>query len=151
MKVLIVDDSRDKMKNLKEVIATRYPLAKISLARSFQGALSHFDFETPDLIILDMTLPTSETDDGRPEGRIRIYGGRELLGEIDFLGLDTKVIIVTQFEEFQEGDRKVHFESLLHELTREFPNFVIGGVFYSSIGNSWEENVLGLITSVFES
>jgi hypothetical protein len=92
----------------------------------------------PDVVLLDMSLPTSEKEDGRIGGRGRIYGGRELMAEMEFMEITPKVIVVSQFETFREDGVSVDLTVLLKELEQEFPHLYVGGVFYSTVDNTWE-------------
>lgn len=145
MKVLIVDDSNAKISAISEILRGVDCGIEIESRRSFQAGLKALETLSFDLIILDMTIPTTEKVDGRPEGRTRFFGGRELLGEMDLLGCDTKVIIVTQFGEFDDGSEKLKYEDLIRMLDQDFGDIIIGSVFYSSISDGWMKEIERLI------
>ena len=141
MKILIIDDSDYKIDSLQSVLRECDMLVDYEVARSFQGGIKKIQSFSPDLILLDMTLPTSERANGELEGRIRLFGGREILSEIDFLELHTKAIIVTQFDRFGEGKNSIDLDTLIQNLITLFKDTVLGGVYYSSIDSTWREKL----------
>ncbi|MFC7339605.1 response regulator [Haloferula chungangensis] len=137
MKVLIIDDSNAKITALREVVFKSLNGSKVVVRRSFQKALQEIERESYDIVLLDMTIPTTERSDGRFEGRTRYFGGRELLGEMDLLDYDAKVVIVTQFDRFDDGVETIEFRDLMNKLEQEFQGLLIGTVFYTSISDRW--------------
>lgn len=136
MKVYIIDDSDYKIEAIERIVHKRFPTATISVAKSFQSGLKLLETASPELIILDMTLPTSERGDGKFEGRNRIFGGRELMDEIEFLEIEPYIILVTQFEEFTSEGQTLDAKKLFEQLSHSYGNNFLGGVFYS-IDSSW--------------
>jgi len=51
--------------------------------------------EVPDLVLLDMSMPTFDMTDKDKGGRHRGFGGRDILEDIARRGASTKVVIVT--------------------------------------------------------
>jgi chemotaxis response regulator CheB len=145
MKVLIVDDSVYKVKDLTKFFNASDPTAEIRVAKSFHSALNAIAGDCFDLVLLDMTLPTSEQSDGEIEGRDRIFGGRELLAEMEFEEVTTKAIIITQFDNFGDGQRSITLDRLMKQLRDRHGNTVIGGVYYSNLDTSWTTNLAQLL------
>lgn len=145
MKIAIIDDSKYKIDGLSALIRSNWPSVELVVARSFQSGMSLLEKERPDLVLMDMTLPTSERPSGRLEGRMRMFGGRELMEEIDFLGLPAQVIIVTQFEEFPDGTSTINVDKLFSNIRSAYPHLFAGGVFYSSIDTRWMTEIKNAI------
>src|SRR5438045_3994271 len=120
MKILIVDDSEYKIESLQSLLTETLIAPEVKVAKSFQGGIKAMEEFQPELVLLDMTLPTSERADGHLEGRTRLFGGRELLAEMEFSGLTPKVIIVTQFDHFGEPPNSITLEALLNQLKTHF-------------------------------
>jgi hypothetical protein len=95
-----------------------------------------------------MTLPTFENRYGEIEGRMRLYGGRELLAEMEFLNLSAKVIIVTQFDRFGEPPNTIELPSLLKQLSQAYPELIIGGVYYSNVNSRWRQELRDMLMKV---
>lgn len=145
MKVLIIDDSDYKIQALQALLKQTGVASEMFLARSFQSGLRAIKETSPDLLLLDMTLPTSERSDGRLEGRTRIYGGREILAEMELDNLRPKVVVVTQFDHFGEPPHSTDLSVLLRQLEELYPNHFLGGVYFSNIDSSWQPKLLGIL------
>jgi hypothetical protein len=145
VKTLIIEDSEYKIQSLQSLIKEMDIASELQIAKSFQSGKRALQDFKPELLLLDMTLPTSERQDGQLEGRTRIYGGREILSEMEFLGLTAKVVIVTQFDHFGEPPNSIDLKTLLGQLKTRFPNLFCGGVYYSNVDSSWQGNLRGLL------
>lgn len=148
MNALIIDDSEDKVNALRGILADWNPAMAIHVARSFQGAISallKFEYR---IVLLDMTLPTYEHPDGRADGRQRLYGGRELLAEMEFENVATKVVICTQFDSFPGPNGAVSLGSLLGELLATYPKLLVGGVYYSHVDSCWRREIAALLKKI---
>lgn len=145
MKIAIIDDSNYKIESFKNLIFSRWNNISVCEARSFQGGLRLLETECPDLVLMDMSLPTSEESGGRFGGRDRMFGGRDLMAEIEFLELNCRVIVVTQFEEFPEMSKVIDLQTLLRRLQRDFSKIYAGGVFYGATDAKWSDELSRLI------
>jgi CheY-like chemotaxis protein len=145
MKILIVEDSDYKIQSLQTFLKRLELDSQLMIARSFQGGKRALKEFRPDLLLLDMTLPTSERQDGQLEGRTRNFGGRELLAEMEFLGYQCKVIVITQFDHFGEPPNTITLKELLDQLEAQFPHSYIGGVYYSNVDSTWQSQLKGLL------
>lgn len=145
MKIAIIDDSKYKVEGLRTFVESHWPSIKVCDARSFQTGMKLLEEERPDIILMDMTLPTSEGPGGRLDGRTRMFGGRQLMSEIEFLELECRVIIVTQFEEFPDASGTIDLQTLLLGVARQFPRYFAGGVFYGSVDTVWASELRVII------
>lgn len=146
MKVLIIEDTDYKVDALSTAVTVALPKARIECARAFHTGIEKIREFKPHIVLLDMTLPTFESKTGELDGRTRLYGGREILAEIDFTGLKPKVIIVTQFDRFGEPPNSIEFPALLKQLSKAFPDLISGGVYYSNVTNRWRRDLNSLLT-----
>ncbi|MHB1078345.1 MAG: response regulator [Prosthecobacter sp.] len=141
MKMLIIDDADYKIDAMRDVVSNVLPKADIQVARSFQTGLHAIEASKPDLILLDMTLPTSERSDKKLDGRMRFYGGRELMAEMELIEVESKVIIVTQFDNFPSHPNSTTLSELLDTLKRRFPKIYLGGVHYDTNSGAWRSEL----------
>jgi hypothetical protein len=145
MKVLIIEDSEYKIQSLQGFLKDLGLDKALVVAKSFQtGKRSLMEYR-PDLVFLDMTIMTSENEFGQLEGRNRMYGGKELLAEMQYLGLTPKVIIVTQYDHFGEPPNVIDVSTVFQQLKTKFPDIFQGGVFYSNVDLSWQSNLRKLL------
>jgi DNA-binding NarL/FixJ family response regulator len=146
MKVLIIEDTDYKVEGLSNVVAEALPNAKVTCARAFHTGIEKLREFKPNIVLLDMTLPTFETETGELDGRTRLYGGREVLAEMEFAGVKPKVIIVTQFDRFGEPPNVIEFPALLKQLSKSFPDLISGGVYFSNVTTRWRRDLHSLLT-----
>lgn len=148
MKILIVEDDPHKSRELMLFVSNVLTVSNIVERQSFQSGLKQAINDSPDLILLDMTMPTfdvSLTDKG---GRTRTYAGRDILVELRRRHLTSKVIIVTQFESFGEGHEKKTLNELKAELRSDFPTNYIATVYYHPAATNWKRELEELIVNL---
>lgn len=148
MNVLIIDDSDDKISALTKEVVEWSPASVVSIAKSFQSGIKQLRSLKPDIVLLDMTLPTSEFPDGRASGRKRFLGGKELLAEMEFEELESKVIICTQFDTFPGPSGSISLNSLVTQLSQDHPGLVTGGLFFSHVDTSWRNKLRQLLGEI---
>lgn len=112
---------------------------------SFQSALKAIETSPPDLIILDMTLPTFDRKPNSREGRMRPIGGYDLMCKMKYKDISAYVVVVTQLETFGEGDEEISFPEITARCDRDFPNFFLGSVYFDQGGINWQSNLALLI------
>lgn len=149
MKILIIDDTDYKIESLVSLLNSCGFTSNLRVAKSFQTSIPALKEFKPDIVLLDMSLPTSEREDGALEGRPRIYGGKDVLAEMVFEEMTAKVIIVTQFDHFGEPPNSTPLDVLLKELQRDFPHLYVGGVFYSDVDYLWRDQLRALLKKCF--
>jgi DNA-binding NarL/FixJ family response regulator len=147
MKALIIEDSDYKVEGLSDLISELDMFSEFRIAKSFQSGVRELDLFRPDTVLLDMTLPTSEKTGGQTDGRNRLYGGREILAEMEFLDVRANVIIVTQFDHFGEPPDVIDLNTLINRLMIRFP-FVVGGVYYSNLNSLWRDELRSLLLEI---
>ena len=145
MNILIIDDSDYKVDQITELVREVMPEAHLTVARAFQTGLKKALSGRPDLILLDISLPTFEVTSGEPGGRTRPFGGREILENLSEAQFSPKVIVVTQFDRFGEGRNCVLRDDLMNELRTEFAGMFIEGIYYSGGHSGWKETLRRLL------
>jgi CheY-like chemotaxis protein len=139
MKVLIIEDDENKRGQLIEFLKEATQSSTIVEARSLQSALKRIIDDTFDLIFLDMTLPTFDIGVDEDGGRPRVYGGREILRQMDRRGIVTPVIMVTQFDRFGKGAESLTLQQLDRELRKAHSKNYRGSVYYNVALEDWKD------------
>lgn len=137
MKILIVEDDEDKRAKVVSLVRQNFVELEIIEARSFQSGLRAVEEDTPDIMILDMTMRNfdkSPTEDG---GRPHHFAGREILRQMKREAISIPTVIITQFEEFGDDENKVTLSQLTSELEHRFPNYR-GTVEYRHHIDAWQ-------------
>ena len=150
MKALIIDDIEYKIQSLRSVLEKFECIKDIKIAKSFQTGVHAILEYQPDLVLLDMSLPTSERSGGEPEGRNRMYGGREILSEMKSEDIAAKVIIVTQFDNFGHAPNIISLDNLLNQLKRDYPRLFAGGIYYDFADVAWKAKLTTLIKKLIK-
>jgi CheY-like chemotaxis protein len=143
--MLIIEDDEIKREQLISFIKESFPEIQIIAVKSTQSALMKITSNKYDLIILDMTLPTFDYGGDEDGGRIRAYGGRDILRQMNRHRITTPVIMVTQFDRFGKGDESLTLEELDFELQTEHQINYKGSVYYNAAYDDWKSNLHKLI------
>lgn len=141
MRILIADDETPKLNRLDEFVRTVYPLADIDFARSVKSAIASMTALLPDLVLLDMSLPTFDVAPGEPGGRPQGFGGIEVLRYMDFYELAAPVIVVTQYEAFTEKGKNVDLRSLSDRMRSDHGSSFRDCVYFGRIHDEWQKDL----------
>jgi CheY-like chemotaxis protein len=146
MKVLIIEDDDLKYshisKNCKEIL----PSAKFKWEKSFQTGLNELLDSEYDLILLDMSMHIYEKSSEESGGSFETYAGRMILSEIDINEIETKVIVITGYDIYNDGKT---LETLKQELREEFGSFYLGTVYFIGKDEGWKAELNELIKKNF--
>lgn len=145
MRVLVVEDDENKRVQIKQFLRDTFPAADLELRRSVQSGLTRILAGSLDLVLLDMTLPNYDTGPDEPGDTPQIFGGREILQQMDRFDLSVPVIVVTQFETFGKPPKEL--PRLDAELQSEYPSFYCGSVYYHASLHEWKGQLKALIDS----
>ena len=130
MKVLVIEDNPNKLKQIKNFLKEYYNQPQIEEARSFNGGKAKLYEETWDLILLDMSLPTYDITHTEYGGDKKPVAGKNLMKRMLNRKIFTPVVIITQFETFD--DDRISLDSLNQEFNEKFSNIWKGSIFYGN-------------------
>lgn len=145
MKILIIEDDLNKGRQLTGFLKQVVPGSIIRQARSYQSGLENIFEDAPDLVLLDMTLPTFDVSPTEAGWRTRPLGGMEVLSELHRMEVKCATIVVTQFESFGEGDDIVTLDELERRLGAEYSQLYLGVVAYQPSESGWREGLERLV------
>lgn len=148
MNIYIIEDNSLKATSINDFFNQEFPqIVDISVFNSFQSGLRAIEKNNPDLIILDMTLPTFDRKPNAREGRMRPLGGYDLMYKMVHKSITSNVIVVTQLETFGEGDEEVSFLEITERCQKDFENFFLGSVYFDQGGINWQTALKSLVDS----
>ena len=104
--------------------------------------------QTPDLVLLDMNLPTYDITSEESGGRLQAFAGREILRQLARRNIFVPVVVVTQFDYLGEGRNRIALGELDQELSARFPSSYAGYVYYQATQDDWMSKLAGLIGGV---
>jgi DNA-binding NarL/FixJ family response regulator len=143
MKILIIEDDELKYQHLKKYTETILPQETIyDWKKSYHSGLDQVMTESYNLILLDMSMHIYEKTAQESGGSFETYAGRMILSEIDMYEVETKVIVITGYDVYNDGKT---LETLKTELRQEFGDFYIDTIYFIGSDDRWKTNLLNLI------
>jgi CheY-like chemotaxis protein len=148
MLTYLIEDSTPKAERILEFLHIEYPHLDVRVYGSYHSGLVAIVERIPTVVLLDMTLPNFDRSVDSREGRLRPLGGYELMRKLKLRGLKLNVVIVSQLEEFGDGQERVTFEEIMRKCTDEFPGLLVGGVYFGQGAKStWQLELSALLDS----
>lgn len=150
MRILVVEDDHHKLRQLRAFLTEIVGGLSLIEAGSVASGKDFIRQGAFDLVVLDMSLPSYDIDMDRqePGGTPQPFGGRELLGYLDFQGSDTPVVVVTQFERFNPGPEEVGLKSLGQQLAQQYQINFRDIVYFNTASDSWKTSLRRAIEGI---
>jgi CheY-like chemotaxis protein len=145
MKILIIEDDPNKSKQIVEFISKTFSDFDFELKKSYQSGLKEILLTQYDLLLLDMQLPNFDIKPGEDGYKFRKLAGFDILRELKRKNIRLKVIVVTQFETFGEGESLIELKDLKGKLSEQFSALYIDTVFYSADKSIWQKELKNII------
>jgi len=136
--VLLVEDDAPKRKHIERFLLSLEAKLNIREAQSVNSALRALDESVPELLLLDMSLPTFDLGDRESGGQPQVFGGIEIMRYMSMVELICPTIVITGYEAFLREEGPVDLSQLRTELEREFPHFLRGVLHYNSTYAEWK-------------
>lgn len=148
-KILIVEDETPKRNKIKNYLSGFSIKIDVSEASSVNAALDALEGDLPDLMLLDMSLPTFEVGGQEGGGRPQVLGGVEILRHMMLEGISCPTVVISGYEAFPgKGSKPVELAEIREELKQKFPHFLQGVLHYNSTYDEWKTE-LAKILAVF--
>jgi len=148
MRILVVDDDENKLRHMLALLKDSFQDYEVEDRRSYQSGMKALLTNPPDLLVLDMTMPTFDIGGREKGGRERRYAGQEILEEMDRKEIAVPVIIVTQFEQFGQGDDRVTLQELRVQLAASYPGHYVAIIYYQAANSKWMYELTAAIAKV---
>lgn len=145
MKVYVIEDNQLKADLICAYLQEQLIDASVRLYGSFQSGLKAIEAECPDIVLLDMNLPTFDRGPNVREGRNRPLGGYELMRKLRLRDISPRVVVITQLEFFGDGEDEMSFAELTALCTKEFPSMFAGSVYFSPSDNEWQDELNNIL------
>jgi len=137
--ILLVEDEAPKQAHIQDFLKEMAPGIAITIAKSVNSALDALDSAIPDLLVLDMSLPTFDVGEREGGGRPQGFGGIEVLRNMALEEINCPTIVITGYEAFlREAGKTVDLSQIRAELVKEFPQLIKGVLHYNSTYNEWK-------------
>lgn len=138
VRILLVEDEAPKRAHIEKFLKRFGANVCVTVARSVNAALDRLDVEVPDLLLVDMSLPTFDVGGNEGGGRPQGLGGLEVLRYMAMAEIVCPAIVVTGYEAFpRESGKPVELAQIRIELMQEFPQMLRGVLHYNSTFEEW--------------
>ncbi|MES2672063.1 MAG: response regulator [Pseudomonadota bacterium] len=141
MRILVADDEEPKLTSITEWLAEAVPLVEVLVSKSVRSTIDVAVQFRPEIVLLDMSLPTFDIALGESGGRPQGFGGAEVLRHFDGHGLRTKVIVITQYEGFDNNGKKFDLDELSGVLRREHAEIFMDCLHYNVVNDEWKSRL----------
>lgn len=148
MKVLLVEDDENKRRQVAKTIEAADSAATVTEARSLRSGLQCLENERWDFVVLDMSIPAFDITPDETGGRPQALGGRDLLRHMRRLKITSPVVVLTQFDEFGEGQRAMILDELDRLLKREHGSSYLGAIVYNVVYDQWRKALADTVTAL---
>ena len=145
MKILLIEDDQHKSKQITAFINEELPDFEVILKKSYQSGLKELILNKHKLVLLDMQLPNFDIKSGEDGYKFRKLAGIDILKEITRKKVVSKIIVITQFETFGEGELYIELKDLKQLLVNEFSNLYVDTIFYSPSKSLWQKELYNLL------
>lgn len=148
MNILIVEDEDPKRRHLEQFLRENVRNLRLEIARSVNSGIEALDCRLPDLLLLDMSLPTFDVGETEGGGRPQGFGGVEVVRYMKLSNIKCSLIVITGYEAFPKGAGQVKLATLEKELRDEFPGMIDGVLHFNSSFDDWKTDLMCLIDSL---
>jgi FOG: CheY-like receiver len=146
-KILIIEDNKTKLERLKDFCVNNYSGMDIVEVVSYKYAQQEVVHRGNDydIILLDVSMPNYDQKEEENGGQPKPLAGMSILRYMLLAGVDTKVIVVTMYENFVDG---VKIKQLDSNFKKQYPDIYEGYVYYSHKNNDWKKSLKKLMDNV---
>ncbi|MDX4049131.1 hypothetical protein Q6A75_09360 [Aliarcobacter skirrowii] len=143
MNILLIEDDKDKSKKIENFLKTILD-ANITERRSLKSGLKELVLAggSYDFILMDMSMPNFDISMDEPEGGTHEnFAGRDLLAQMKLREIDSKVLIITQYDTFGTSYNKLSLDELKKQLKDEFSPIYQDTIYYNSAQEDWKNEL----------
>ena len=144
-KILLIEDDKKKTEDIRAFLSSYLSDVDLVIKESYQSGLRELLFNSYDLLLLDMSIPTWDRSSKESGGNYEKFGGYKILKETVRKRKSVRTILITMFDDFGEGDTSITLSELNQMLESEFPEIYKGAVFYSSRESNWKDELKTLV------
>lgn len=145
MRVLLVEDEGPKRQHIQQFCEEVFPELTVDWTGSVRGATDFLTKTTPDLILLDMSLPTFQIGAKEKGGRPQGTGGIEVIRFIDMMDLRIPIVVVTAYPAISIEGRQHTLEEIDLILKTDHQLNYCGLVYFNSVYSTWRSDLEALL------
>lgn len=145
MKVLIVEDDLFKFSKIEDVV--KYTIeTEIERKDNVHDTVIYLQDYSPDIIILDMSLPSHAVNPGEGSPLSMLAGGIEIILELEDLGkISIPIIILTQYPEIEIDGEYYSIHESKDALINIYNISELTVCLYEHDSNDWKDQLFEFI------
>ena len=144
MNILLVEDNQFKIDKILSFLLTEFVISNPVVKKSYNAALNELLSDRQyDLVLLDISIPTFDSRKGG--GEFMPLGGKHLFSQMYFNEINSKVIVITMFKNFDDGSE---MQSLDYEFRRDYSELYCGYVLYVAHDEQWKLELGNLLNKL---
>lgn len=139
-RILFIEDDQYKMEKIKDFLEEEFNNIEVVIRTSFHGGFEEIveNHEHYDLVLLDMSMQNYDISPDESGGDPAPLAGKSILTQMYLREIGTNVVVVTMYENFQDGTK---IKDLNTSLKEEFPENYKGYVFFSHMDTKWMNDI----------
>lgn len=135
--ILVSEDEPPKREKIIAFLKTHRPDATVAVTASVRETVDYLEHNEPDLLLLDMSLPTFSVAGGERGGRPQGAGGIEIMRYMELLEVSCPVIVVTAYPAITLDGREISLQQLDEKLKQEHGDIYRRLVYFNSVYGAW--------------
>lgn len=147
MNLLLIEDNDIKFNILSEFLHDLEKDMSITRAASYQAGIQTITGQKFDYVLLDMTLPVSDLNYSPIGVEFLTFGGQLLLRECTRKKIDSKIIVISQYNTFIRDNKELSFEQLKNEINSKFHSLVVDCIQLDRSTDVWKHELQALLFS----
>ncbi len=146
MRILVVEDNGNKLRQIRTFVESNYTSALVHDATSYTSGLRRIYEEQWDILLLDMTLPVYDSMGQEDGGDKKVVAGEEIMRRMLNRNIIIPTIIITQFDTF--GENEISISMLNEKFASSLSDVWYGTVNYEDTLNKWKSDLKILIDKI---
>lgn len=148
MLILLAEDEDSKRERLRAFLNEALPTWDLRETKAVRSTIDSLREKTPDILILDMSLPTFDIAAGEPGGRPQGFGGIEVVRYLERDGLSVPIVVVTAHPAIPKDGQMIPLSGIEKMVADESPNNFKGLVYYNTLTGGWKGELQSLLTTI---
>lgn len=147
-RILVSEDEPPKREKIVAFLKTHRPEATVAVTASVRETVDYLESTTPDLLLLDMSLPTFSVTSSERGGRPQGAGGIEIMRYMELLEVSCPVIVVTAYPAITLDGQEISLQQLDEKLKLEHADIYRCLVYFNSVYGAWASELLGAMDEI---
>ena len=135
MRILLIED--DEYKAAQICTFLKEDAYDVDVRKAFQSGMRAVLSGQYNILLLDMSIPTFDSVDVNRANRHRPFGGKDVLQEIQRIGKEIPVVVITQYSVFNEGRENITLRTLDEDLKKQFATIYKGMIHFDASSMDW--------------